>query len=308
MPTTSRSTASARSSGRGRGCGSTRSGDARARMGCAGPGGGGRVERLAAAPRARDARRRSAAALPGRSLGAGRPRPAPLDPGLGRARARHRAGGALPGEHPLPRARRARLLGAPARPRARGGALRHGRSGLAVAAALAAGALVLVPVGIPYLRARSAGILPEYGAVLAEGLAPTLARLGDALAWPVVALGLLGALGARRVPWHLRAGLCLVAVVGFALALGPAAPLVPGTDPPGLYALAARVVPGFAGMRAPIRFLVLPLLSLAVLAGMGAAAITGGRRWARGLPLAAAALVITGDARPVPIAHVLPEG
>src|SRR5439155_594794 len=32
------------------------------------------------------------------------------------------AGGALPGEHPLPRARRARLLGAPARPRARGGA------------------------------------------------------------------------------------------------------------------------------------------------------------------------------------------
>ena len=72
-------------------------------------------------------------------------------------------------------------------------ALRHRRSGLAVAAALAAGALVLVPVGIPYLRARSAGILPEYGAVLAEGLAPTLARLGDALTWPVVALGLLGA-------------------------------------------------------------------------------------------------------------------
>ena len=187
-------------------------------------------------------------------------------------------------------------------------ALRHRRSGLAVAAALAAGALVLVPVGIPYLRARSAGILPEYGAVLAEGLAPTLARLGDALTWPVVALGLLGALGARRVPWHLRAGLCLVAVVGFALALGPAAPLVPGTDLPGLYALAARVVPGFAGMRAPIRFLVLPLLSLAVLAGMGAAAITGGRRWARVLPLAAAALVIHADARPVPLAPVLLEG
>src|SRR5439155_23048218 len=109
-------------------------------------------------------------------------------------------------------------------------ALRHRRSGLAVGAALAAGALVLVPVGIPYLRAHSAGILPEYGAVLAEGLAPTLARLGDALAWPVVALGLLGALGAPRAPWHLRAGVGLVAVVGFALALGLAAPLVPGTD------------------------------------------------------------------------------
>src|SRR5437762_3155562 len=120
MPTTSRSTASARSSGRGRGCASTRSGDARARMGCARPRGGGRVERLAAAARARDAPRRSRAAVPGRSLGAGRPRPAPLDPRLGRARARHRAGGALPGEHPLARARRARLLGAPARPRARG--------------------------------------------------------------------------------------------------------------------------------------------------------------------------------------------
>src|SRR5213079_1372654 len=128
-------------------------------------------------------------------------------------------------------------------------ARRHGRSGVAVAAALAAGALVLVPVGIPYLRARAAGVLPEYGAVPAEGLGATLARLGDALTWAVVALGLLGALGARRVPWHLRAGLCLVAVVGLALALGPAAPLVPGTDLPGLYALAARVVPGFAGMR-----------------------------------------------------------
>src|SRR5207245_4247670 len=179
-----------------------------------------------------------------------------------------------------------------------------GRRGLAVAAALAAGALVLVPIGIPYLRARSAGILPEYGAVLAEGLAPTLARLGDALTWPVVALGLLGALGARRVPWHLRAGLCLVAGVGLALALGPAAPLLPGTGIPGLYALAARVVPGFAGMRTPIRFIVLPLLGLGVLAGMGAAALARGRRWAQVLLVAPAVAVVRAGARPMPLAPV----
>src|SRR5256886_8843344 len=112
-------------------------------------------------------------------------------------------------------------------------ARRHGRSGVAVAAAFAAGALVLVPVGIPYLRARAAGVLPEYGAVLAEGLGATLCHLGDALGWPVIALGLFGALGARRVPRHLRAGLCLVAVVGLALAFGPAAPLLPRTGLPG---------------------------------------------------------------------------
>src|SRR5438132_708805 len=327
MPTTSRSTASVRSSGRGRGCASTRSGDARARMGCARPRGGGRVERLAAAARARDARRRSRAAVPGRSLGAGRPRPAPLDPGLGRARARHRAGGALPGEHPLPRARRARLLGAPARPRARGGArlprererrphlqrdgpdhgARHGSRHLRARPALDGGRAGRIPRrgGVHLLaheHPRLGSPARDRGAPLPARAAARLARGGRAAA------GLLGALGARRVPWHLRAGLCLVAVVGFALALGPAAPLVPGTDLPGLYALAARVVPGFAGMRAPIRFLVLPLLSLAVLAGMGAAAITGGRRWARVLPLAAAALVIHADARPVPLAPVLLEG
>ena len=183
-------------------------------------------------------------------------------------------------------------------------ARRHGRSGVAVAAAFAAGALVLVPVGIPYLRARAAGVLPEYGAVPAEGLGATLAHLRDALGWPVIALGLFGALGARRVPWHLRAGLCLVAAVGLALALGPAAPLLPGTGLPGLYALAARAIPGFAAMRTPIRFIVLPLLSLAVLAGMGAAALGEGRRWVRVLTLAAGVAVVLADARPVPIVRL----
>ncbi len=187
-------------------------------------------------------------------------------------------------------------------------ARRHGRSGAAVAAAVAAGGLVLVPLGMPYLRARAAGVLPDYGAVPAEPLGPTLARLGEALGWPVIALAIVGALGARRVPRHLRAGLCLVAVAGLALVLGPGAPLFPGTGVPGLYALAARAVPGFAGMRAPIRFVVLPLLALAVLAGMGAAAIARGRRWARAVVLLGALAVIRADARPVPVAPLPLQG
>ena len=187
-------------------------------------------------------------------------------------------------------------------------ARRHGRSGAAVAAAIAAGGLVLVPLGMPYLRARAVGVLPDYGAVPAESLGPTLAHLGAALGWPVIALGIVGALGARRVPWHLRAGLCLVVVTGLALVLGPGAPLLPGTGVPGLYALAARVVPGFAGMRTPIRFVVLPLLALAVLAGMGAAVVARGRRWARALVLLGALAVIRADARPVPVASLPLQG
>src|SRR5439155_450172 len=69
-------------------------------------------------------------------------------------------------------------------------------------------------------------------------------------------------------------------------------------------ALAAGAVPGFAAMRAPIRFIVLPLLSLAVLAGMGAAALGEGRRWVRVLTLAAGVAVVLADARPVPIVRL----
>jgi hypothetical protein len=42
-----------------------------------------------------------------------------------------------------------------------------------------------------------------------------------------------------------------------------------------VYEILMRVVPGFAGMRSPSRFIVLPLLSIAVLGGLGAARVIG---------------------------------
>lgn len=154
-------------------------------------------------------------------------------------------------------------------------ARRHGHTGITVVAAMGVGALALVPVGIAYWRARAAGTLPTYGtgSVFALPLGGLLLQLGAALTWPVVALAVVGVFAFTVAPRHLRFGLVFVALVGVAFCLGPDAPLVPGTDIPGLYALAARSIPGFAGMRESIRFAVVPLLASAALAGVGAAAL-----------------------------------
>jgi hypothetical protein len=168
-------------------------------------------------------------------------------------------------------------------------ARRHERTGILAVAAMAAGALALVPVGIAYERARAAGTLPSYttGTVLALPLDRLFVRLGDALSWPVVALAVVGVFAFRVAPRHLRFGLVVVAFVGVLFCLGPDAPLVPGTRVPGLYALAARWGPGFSGMRGSVRLVVVPLLAIAALAGVGAAAIT---RWSRGRVLVSAAV------------------
>jgi hypothetical protein len=154
-------------------------------------------------------------------------------------------------------------------------ARRHGRTGLAPLAAVAAGALVLVPVGVPYVHARAAGILHDYGGepLAAEAFGQVVAHVATALTWPVAALAVIGLVAGGRAPRHLRLGLALVALVGILFCVGPEAPLVPGTDVPGPWALAARFVPGFSGVRGPIRFIVLPLLAGAALAGIGAGAL-----------------------------------
>jgi hypothetical protein len=166
--------------------------------------------------------------------------------------------------------------------------------------AVAAGGVALLLVAAPYLRVRAAGGLPDYSTV---GIATldfdpiaTLAFFERSFPWP---FWVLAALGARSpdVPWRLRAGLLAVAGLGMALALGPSA---------GVYALAQLVIPGFSGMRAPSRFLVLPLASLSVLAGIGAAAL---RAWlprpaVSTLALVSAALVLV--LLPVPPFSVVP--
>jgi hypothetical protein len=181
-------------------------------------------------------------------------------------------------------------------------ARRHGRTGLAPIAAMAVGALALVPIAFPYLRARAVGTLPQYlgDTVLVMPLEPLLLRLGAGLTWPVVALAAVGVLVPRVASWPLRVGLALVVVVGVIMCLGPAPPLLPGTDIPGLWALAAHFVPGFAGMRGATRFVVLPLLGLAVLAGIGGAALARRLGWVGSTLLLAGglALVVVRTPRP----------
>jgi hypothetical protein len=178
---------------------------------------------------------------------------------------------------------------------------RHrGSSGVRPLAAVAAGGLALSLVATPYLRVRAAGGLPDYTAVGTGTLdfdpIATIAFFERSFPWPFWILALLGA-RSRDVPWRLRAGLVSVAALGGVLALGPSA---------GVYALAQLVVPGFSGMRAPSRFLVLPLASLSVLAGLG---IAGLRAWlprpaVASLALVSAVLVVV--LLPVPPFSVVP--
>lgn len=195
-------------------------------------------------------------------------------------------------------------------------ARRHGRRVWPLAVACATAGLALVPVAVAYWRARAAHVLPDFAAeppvTLAAVQLPALGTvLGANLTWPVVALAIAGTLAARRIPWHLRAGLVAVAATGALLALGPEAPLVPGTSLPGLYSIALKVVPGFSGMRAPPRFLVLPLLAVAVLAGIGAAELSRllveragrfGRSLALALTLGGAVALVLARAPDQPLA------
>ncbi len=183
-------------------------------------------------------------------------------------------------------------------------ARRRGRSGVAPLLAAAAGGLALAPIAPPYLRARAAGAIADYAAG-----APTFAFdpprfLGvvlESLPWAVLALAALGLLAPRRAPVGLRLGLLSVAVLGVLFAFGP--------EGPGPYAWAERWVPGFSSMRAPTRFLALPIVAVSSLAGLGAAWLlerVPRPRAAAALALAASAAVVL--ARPLPSFDVAPGG
>lgn len=200
-------------------------------------------------------------------------------------------------------------------------ARRGGRSGVAPLVALAAGALAAAPVALPYLRLRATGRLPslddalrmiDFGAPSATGV---LTALAAEVTWPVLFLALLGLVWSQRVAPHVRLGLALIAALGWILTAATKLPLLPGGEVPSLYELAMRVVPGFAGMRTSIRFLVLPLLAAAVLAGIGAAQLVdvarrlrgaGGARAATAVLAAASAVLVLArpPQPPLPLARV----
>ena len=101
---------------------------------------------------------------------------------------------------------------------------------------------------------------------------------------PLTGLALVGAVAAlwrRRSPWragHAPAVYLLVAAAVVVVTLGPE----PSTgwrplNVPSPYAWLVEVVPGMSGIRAPGRFAVFVVLSLGVLAGVGAAVLLAGR-------------------------------
>src|SRR5262249_12986414 len=116
-------------------------------------------------------------------------------------------------------------------------------------------------------------------ALIAQVLAHDLGAL-------LLALAVLGlAAGGARV---LQLGMLVVAAAGFVIALRPAVPRP--------HALLTRVLPGFPGIRAPGRFLVICVLAASVLAGMGAAALRRAVAARLGGAAGAAALVVIGAA------------
>lgn len=167
-------------------------------------------------------------------------------------------------------------------------------------AGLAAG-LVVLPWALPYLRLAADQGLPDAVALLRRGAIGTWGVsglgayvVGDAhlkwlpvppVLWPFVGLGVWVLLVGTRAHRLRLAILAAVGVLGAVLSTGPA-------GSPRLYDFVAAWLPGFRSIREPWRAAVLPFLSLALVAGHGAAAI------AHRLPRAGtiAVLVVAGVA------------
>ena len=110
---------------------------------------------------------------------------------------------------------------------------------------------------------------PVAGGYAVDALFPGLVTLALSL-WGLVR-------GQGRTRWFFL----VLALASLVLSFGPRLYLAPG-QPAGLemnlpYAWLHAVVPGFKALRAPVRFDALVMLSLAVLAGYGVAAISGNR-------------------------------
>jgi hypothetical protein len=154
----------------------------------------------------------------------------------------------------------------------------------AVVTAFLVAALLVVPMGIPYLRSRSAGVVPSYAIDFVATLSPrpwsyltpwgfalvgmTAAVLGFAFAAVRLVGWLLGRGGAahpgERAAWVLLAA-------GLILGWGPYQELPGGIRVPlPFYALYA-LVPGFSAMRGAGRFVVVVSLGLSLAAGYAVA-------------------------------------
>lgn len=163
-----------------------------------------------------------------------------------------------------------------------------------LALALAVPALALGATSLPYLRLRAAGAIPPFseGASLAVEVAAAMVRRVLA-AEGVGPLGYVLAIAAvvppwRQARWPRALGLALGAI-GLAFAYGPVISFGPYAVP-GPYAWLAAWVPGVASLRVPVRFLVVTMVGLVLLAALGFERWTPPRLRA---PVAMLALAVT---------------
>ena len=183
----------------------------------------------------------------------------------------------------------------------------HATLGLAAAGGLAT--LLLLPLAVPYLEARSLGVIPVTPQEVVQAGSWTLSRYASIaflewvgfLPFALAGYGLLLRLapadaGVRQ--W--RSGLPsralgVFVLLGLWLGLGPVLQLAEGWEVPGLYALFEALVPGFSSMRVPIRFATAVAAGLSALAGFTLAEIFRTWRprgqWLVGMGLAAVCVV-----------------
>ncbi len=196
---------------------------------------------------------------------------------------------------------------------------RRAAAGAGILLALGAGVASLVPLALPYLRARAEGVIPRWDPTLIRhfswqpwdyvswsfveraGLVPLVVVLGD------VAARLGGRLRGRRAEARAASperALWAVAATGVLLSAGPYLALPGGAELPLPYLALYELVPGFSSIRVPIRFSIVVAAALAALAGFALA------RWTRELAPAprhalggalALACVVLAAPRPAPV-------
>ncbi|MCC6188723.1 MAG: hypothetical protein IT318_06785 [Anaerolineales bacterium] len=179
--------------------------------------------------------------------------------------------------------------------------------GLVFAVAMGVSAVSVVPaVEMMGYTARARLAYPEAAeyslpwAGLAGFVSPLIFGRGAAgfwAPWARVGLGYAGAvtlllagLAPFRARWGLPRYLLLLSAFGLLVALGANTPV---------HRLLYLAVPGFASLRVPARFVLLPDFALAVLAGLGLArlpTLPARRVWAWGLGLVAGGLVLAATA------------
>ena len=173
-----------------------------------------------------------------------------------------------------------------------------------LAGAMVLGALAVVPIAIPYLKARAAGIIPPFDPSRFQGhtwapwsyLSPAFVGLGGLV---VVLVGIDVVVRAVRRPLAAagttpagidgdvargrsqRRALWVVAATGVMLSTGPYLTLPGGHVVPTPYLLFYELVPGFSAIRGPRRFFILVLAALSALVAHAFV------RWTRSLPPAA---------------------